>query len=66
MRLTADGRFRPCLLRRHEIEVGAALRAGAGVTQVASLLARAIAARPAVRPRRRLEVGGRAMAAIGG
>lgn len=44
MRLTADGRLRPCLLRDEEIDAREALRRGAGDTDIAACLARAMAA----------------------
>jgi cyclic pyranopterin phosphate synthase len=46
LRLTADGRLRPCLLSDQEIDLRDALRAGAGLGEVRALLARAIQAKP--------------------
>jgi GTP 3',8-cyclase len=46
MRLTADGRFHLCLLNDDELDVRAALRRGEPIEQLASILARAIAAKP--------------------
>ena len=67
LRLTADGRLRPCLLNEGEIDLRAALRSGAGVEAVRDLLARAIQSKP---KRHRLEEAlaprDRTMAQIGG
>lgn len=46
MRLTADGRFHLCLLRDDELDVRAALRAGAGDETIAAILLRAVGAKP--------------------
>jgi cyclic pyranopterin phosphate synthase len=46
MRLTADGKFHLCLLNDDELDVKAALRAGLGVSDVARVLARAVAGKP--------------------
>jgi cyclic pyranopterin phosphate synthase len=46
LRLTADGRLRPCLLSSHEIDLRAALQAGASLDLVKSLLAQAIQQKP--------------------
>ncbi len=46
LRLTADGRLRPCLLSSHEIDLRAALQAGASLEVVKSLLAQAIQQKP--------------------
>jgi cyclic pyranopterin phosphate synthase len=46
MRLTADGRFHLCLLNDDELDVRAALRAGAGVDEIGALLLRAVGAKP--------------------
>jgi len=46
LRLTADGRLRPCLLSDQEIDLRDALRAGADLGEVRALLARAIRAKP--------------------
>jgi cyclic pyranopterin phosphate synthase len=46
MRLTADGKFHLCLLNDDELDVKAALRGGAGATEVASVLHRAIGLKP--------------------
>ena len=60
MRLTADGRFHLCLLHDDELDVRAALRAGANVDQIGEILLRAVGAKPTghalergVEPRRR-------------
>lgn len=46
MRLTADGRFHLCLLNDDEVDVRAALRSGAGLAAVSSILLRAVAHKP--------------------
>ncbi|MDA8217353.1 MAG: radical SAM protein, partial [Dehalococcoidales bacterium] len=46
LRLTADGRLRPCLLRQDEVDLRAALRAGAGVEKVAELIRQAVRLKP--------------------
>jgi cyclic pyranopterin phosphate synthase len=46
MRLTADGRFHLCLLNDDELDVKAVLRAGGGTSDVAAVLARAVAHKP--------------------
>lgn len=46
MRLTADGKFHLCLLNDDELDVKAALRNGAGRDGVASILRKAVAAKP--------------------
>jgi GTP 3',8-cyclase len=46
MRLTADGRFHLCLLNDDELDVKRALRSGAGLAEVAAILARAVGAKP--------------------
>ena len=47
LRLTADGRLRPCLLSDIELDIRAPLRAGATLEQVQELLRRAVALKPA-------------------
>jgi cyclic pyranopterin phosphate synthase len=46
LRLTADGRLRPCLMSDEEIDLREALRAGAGVETIQALLAQAIRRKP--------------------
>lgn len=46
MRLTADGRFHLCLLNDDEMDVKKALRSGGGVSAVAAILGKAVAAKP--------------------
>lgn len=46
MRLTADGRFHLCLLKDDELDVRAALRAGASDDAIAAILLRAVGAKP--------------------
>jgi cyclic pyranopterin phosphate synthase len=47
LRLTADGRLRPCLLSDREIDVRTPLRAGASDAELAALFAAAVRAKPA-------------------
>jgi cyclic pyranopterin phosphate synthase len=67
LRLTADGRLRPCLMSDHEIDLRGPLRAGAGPEALRDLLAQAIHAKP---QRHHLVEApsplGRTMAEIGG
>lgn len=67
LRLTADGRLRPCLMSDDELDLRIAVRGGAGVQDVQALLLQAIRHKPerhrlgeAAAPR------GRTMAEIGG
>jgi cyclic pyranopterin phosphate synthase len=46
LRLTADGRLRPCLLDEGEIDLRAELRSGAGLEAVKGVLTRAIQSKP--------------------
>lgn len=46
MRLTSDGRFHLCLLNDAEIDVAAALRAGADQAELGGILLQAVAAKP--------------------
>ncbi len=46
LRLTADGRLRPCLMSSQEIDLHAPLRAGAGDDEIKSLLTQAIQLKP--------------------
>jgi cyclic pyranopterin phosphate synthase len=46
MRLTADGRFHLCLLNDDELDVQAALRAGAGLEAIGAILLRAVRHKP--------------------
>ncbi|MGQ9626297.1 MAG: GTP 3',8-cyclase MoaA [Anaerolineae bacterium] len=67
LRLTADGRLRPCLLSDHEIDLRPLLRQGAGPAEIRKLLIQAICAKP---ERHRLDEDtaprGRVMSEIGG
>jgi cyclic pyranopterin phosphate synthase len=67
LRLSADGRLRPCLLADDEIDVRALLRAGASDEQLRAVIVEAIQHKPA---RHRLPEGafprGRTMSEIGG
>ena len=67
LRLTADGRLRPCLLSDYEIDLRTPLRLGGGLTEVRELLLRSIGAKPqghrldeSIAPRERAmsEIGG--------
>jgi cyclic pyranopterin phosphate synthase len=46
LRLTADGRLRPCLLSDYEIDLRTPLRQGAGLTEIRELLIRSIGTKP--------------------
>ncbi|MFB0537817.1 MAG: GTP 3',8-cyclase MoaA [Anaerolineae bacterium] len=46
LRLTADGRLRPCLLSDYEIDLRTPLRQGAGLAEVRELLIHSIGAKP--------------------
>ncbi|MEW6230745.1 MAG: GTP 3',8-cyclase MoaA [Chloroflexota bacterium] len=46
LRLTADGRLRPCLLSEDEIDLRAPLRAGATVEELKGLIVQAVVAKP--------------------
>jgi GTP 3',8-cyclase len=46
MRLTADGKFHLCLLNDDEMDVKRAIRSGGGASAVASILGRAVLAKP--------------------
>jgi cyclic pyranopterin phosphate synthase len=66
LRLTADGKLRPCLLNDLEIDIKAALRSGAGTEDLKDLLRRAIMAKPERHYLEEAGVGGRQMRQIGG
>ena len=67
LRLTADGRLRPCLFSSHEIDLRTPLRSGAGRIEIKALLEQGIACKP---QQHHLEehqgVQDRAMSQIGG
>jgi cyclic pyranopterin phosphate synthase len=46
LRLTADGKLRPCLLDESEIDLREALRSGASITELKVLIEKAIAGKP--------------------
>jgi len=46
LRLTADGRLRPCLMDAHEIDLRSTLRSGAGIEALQEILAQAIRVKP--------------------
>jgi cyclic pyranopterin phosphate synthase len=67
LRLTADGRLRPCLLSDYEIDLRTPLRQGADLAEIRDLLIRSIGAKPrghrldeSIAPRERVmsEIGG--------
>ncbi len=67
LRLTADGRLRPCLLSDYEIDLRSPLRQGAGIEEIRALIVEGIESKPPhhrlsemVRPRERAmsEIGG--------
>ncbi|MBI2963337.1 MAG: GTP 3',8-cyclase MoaA [Deltaproteobacteria bacterium] len=64
LRLTADGRLRPCLTSDGEIDLRTPLRAGARDAEIADLFRRAVAAKP--ERSRYVEAPARPMIAIGG
>ncbi|MBN1877953.1 MAG: GTP 3',8-cyclase MoaA [Anaerolineae bacterium] len=67
LRLTADGKLRPCLLAADEIDLRAALRQGAGEADLKALLQKAIQAKPLSHHLAdHIQVRDRAMAQIGG
>jgi cyclic pyranopterin phosphate synthase len=67
LRLTADGRLRPCLMSTHEIDLSPALRAGASLDTARALLTEAIHRKPrAHRLAEHLSPRDRTMAQIGG
>ncbi|MGQ9517996.1 MAG: GTP 3',8-cyclase MoaA, partial [Anaerolineae bacterium] len=47
LRLTADGKLRPCLLSDREVDIRAALRRGAGLEELQDIIRRAIREKPA-------------------
>jgi cyclic pyranopterin phosphate synthase len=46
LRLTADGRLRPCLMSNQEIDLGGPLRTGAGIEEIKAILSQAIRSKP--------------------
>jgi len=46
LRLTADGRLRPCLMSDDELDLRTALRSGAGVDELQALLMQAVRSKP--------------------
>jgi cyclic pyranopterin phosphate synthase len=67
LRLTADGKLRPCLLSEEEVDVRQSLRNGASVIELKSLIEQAIARKP---HRHNLDTGrkqgGRPFSQVGG
>ena len=66
LRLTADGKVRPCLGRHGEVDLRMLLRGGASEAQLAALLRQAVAQKPKAHAFRGGYLPGRPMAAIGG
>jgi len=68
LRLTADGRLRPCLLDRREIDLKGALRRGASRQELVALFQEAARAKPVCHPAavQDLAAGPRPMMGIGG
>ena len=67
LRLTADGKLRPCLLRADEVDLRAPLRAGANEAEVANLIASAVHLKPEGHELARHRTPeGRTMSQIGG
>ncbi|KTB48491.1 cyclic pyranopterin monophosphate synthase subunit MoaA [Dehalogenimonas alkenigignens] len=66
LRLTADGKLRPCLLNDLEIDIKSALRNGAGISDLKDLLKQAIIAKPERHHLETAGIGGRQMRQIGG
>jgi cyclic pyranopterin phosphate synthase len=67
LRLTADGKLRPCLLFDDEIDLREALRAGATQEELMELMTKAAQAKPlGHRLEKRIAPGGRQMVQIGG
>jgi cyclic pyranopterin phosphate synthase len=46
LRLTADGRLRPCLMSDHEIDLGGPLRSGSSLDELKAMLSQAIRSKP--------------------
>ena len=67
LRLTADGKLRPCLLSDEEVDLKAALRRKASPTEIKGLIQQAVAKKP---ERHHLSEGlqptGRVMCQVGG
>lgn len=66
LRLTADGKLRPCLYWDGEIDIKGALRAGATEEELASIFARAVSLKPAEHHMERGWRQARVMSQIGG
>lgn len=67
LRLTADGRLRPCLLSDAEIDLRGPLRRGASKAQVKGLIEEAVASKPqGYQPGDMISLGKRPMRQIGG
>jgi cyclic pyranopterin phosphate synthase len=66
LRITADGKLRPCLLNNLEIDIKEALRSGAKTEDLKDMLRQAIMAKPERHYLEEAGVGGRQMRQIGG
>ena len=67
LRLTADGKLRPCLLSNQEIDIKGALRSGAGPDELSAIIRRAVMSKPAAHPlERAFPDSNRPMNMIGG
>ncbi|MEN8614608.1 GTP 3',8-cyclase MoaA [Dehalogenimonas sp. THU2] len=66
LRLTADGKLRPCLLNDLEIDIRSSIRNGGGEAELKALLRQAIMAKPERHYLEEAAVGGRQMRQIGG
>jgi cyclic pyranopterin phosphate synthase len=66
LRLTADGKLKPCLASDQEVDVKEALRCGAGEEQLQALFARAVALKPSQHQLEQYEEHERIMCQIGG
>ncbi|MBW1988121.1 MAG: GTP 3',8-cyclase MoaA [Deltaproteobacteria bacterium] len=68
LRLTADGKLRPCLLSDAETDIRSVLRSGGSERDIQQALAAAVAAKPAAGPRNQGVLSGcaRVMHSIGG
>lgn len=66
LRLTANGKLRPCLFDKHEVDIKTPLRAGASTEELAGIIARAIALKPDKHHMQQGWQGSRTMSQIGG
>ena len=66
LRLTADGKLRPCLLNDQEIDIKAVIRNGGNLDQIKQLLYQAVMAKPEQHRLEQEPISGRQMRQIGG